>query len=96
MSCSIDEQIREAERELALRRNFYRKQVARQLMDPEQAEYRILVMEAILASLKMLRAPTPELQSCFPLVMFFNTEEARDQAVASIQAQHPNLTPRAL
>jgi hypothetical protein len=59
VSCSIEEQIKEAERELALRRNFYRKQVARQFMTEELAKYRIEVMEAIVTSLQLLRAPVP-------------------------------------
>lgn len=53
MSCSIAEQIKEAERELALRRNFYRKQVARQLMSEDLAKYRTELMESILESLRL-------------------------------------------
>lgn len=96
VNCSIDEQIKEAERELALRRNFYRKQVARHLMSEDLAVYRIEVMEAIVNSLKLLRAPIPELQGCQPLVLYFRTEEDRNSVVTAIQSAYPTLTPRRL
>lgn len=95
-SCSIDEQIKEAERELALRRSFYKKQVARQLMPEEQAARRIELMEAILESLKLLRAPVPELQGCKPLVLYFRTEEDRAGLIQAIQQAYPDMTARQL
>lgn len=96
VSCSIDEQIKEAQRELTLRQNFYKKQVARQLMTEELAQYRIELMQAILQSLRVLQAPVPELQDCKPLVLYFPTDAARDEFVAAIQQALPNMTPRSL
>ena len=96
MSCSIAEQIKEAERELALRRNFYRKQVARQLMSEDLAKYRTELMESILESLRLLQAPVPELQGCKPLVLYFRTDADRDELVTAIQQAMPGLVARNL
>ena len=96
MTCSIDEQIKEAQRELDLRRNFYRKQVARHLMSEDLARYRIELMESILESLRLLQAPVPELQGCKPLVLYFRTDADRADLVAAIQQAMPNLTARSL
>lgn len=96
MSCSIAEQIKEAERELAIRRNFFRKQVARQLMPEEQAAYRIELMESILESLRLLQAPVPELQDCKPVVLYFRTEEDRAGLCEAIQQVYPNMVARPL
>jgi hypothetical protein len=96
MSRSIAEQIKEAERELALRRNFYKKQVARQLMTEELALSRIELMESILESLRLLQAPVPELQGCFPVVLYFRTEADRQELRAAVEEAMPNLVARNL
>lgn len=96
MSVTLEEQIKEVERELALRRNFYKKQVARNLMPEELARYRIDLMEAILISLRLLQSPVPELQGCKPLVLYFRTDADRHELVEAIQVAMPNLVARVL
>jgi hypothetical protein len=48
---SIDQQIKCVARELALRRNVYRKRVERGAMTKEVAEYELACMEAVMETL---------------------------------------------
>lgn len=55
---SIEDQIREVQRELDMRRTVYARRVANKSMTQRQADRQILVMEAVLTTLKGGRALT--------------------------------------
>lgn len=42
------------------------------------------------------RAPTKELKQTYPLVLYFDSEAARDEVIAAYQAYNPKLKARRL
>lgn len=43
-----------------------------------------------------VKAPVPELEGSFPIVLYFGTEADRDGFAALVQAAHPNMVTRKL
>ena len=57
MPITLEQQIKGAERELAMRQRFYKKAVEQGRMELVEAEYEIELMEAILNTLKTVKEP---------------------------------------
>lgn len=55
---TLEEQIKCIERELAMRRNVYPRQVQKGAMRPDVADHEILCMEAVLRTLQQIKQPT--------------------------------------
>ena len=59
MPFTIDQQIREVEREISMRIKVYGKQIERGKMDPDEANTRTDCMRAVLNTLKWAKELTP-------------------------------------
>ena len=94
MSCTLEDQLKEVQRELAIRRSFYAKQVARGLMPHELADRRIELMEAVQKSVQMLIAPVPELAGTHQVVLYFPTAADLDGFISCVQEALPNLVSK--
>ena len=64
---SIDDQIRCVERELAMRRNVYPRQIANGRMKPDAAEYELAALEAVRRTLRTLATIFAEVSDAEPV-----------------------------
>lgn len=88
---SIDLQQKCVAREIAMRKNVYRRRVAQDAMKQEDADREIATMEAVYQSLQLLKAPRPELGDTYPLVMHFATDRDRREFAELIKRERPGM-----
>jgi hypothetical protein len=64
--CTIEEQIAEVERELALRRQVYPRRIAEKKMSEGAADLHMRRMEGVLATLRAVKDPQHQAQNSAP------------------------------
>lgn len=94
MSVTLEEQIKCVAREIAMRRNVYRRRVSQDVMSQAEADREIETMEAVQASLRLMQAPVPELRGTLPLILYFPSDDARDCFIALMKEAKPNLVSK--
>lgn len=93
---TIDVQLKCVAREIALRRNVYRRRIEQGAMKPEEAQREITAMEAVYQSLLLLQAPRPELKDTYPVVLYFASEADRQGFKEAAIEAHPGLAAKSL
>lgn len=104
----LADQVKEAGRELGMRRNVYPKWVEAGRMEQCEADLRLAGMEAIHRTLKWLEGrqdlirdlaavdQMPELVGTVPLVLYFASEQDRREFVALCHEAKPGMIARTL
>lgn len=80
---TIDQQLKAVAREIAMRRNVYRRRVSQGAMKPEEADREIAAMEAVHLSLRLLEN----------VDVYRGTEALLDEAIAAMKALHESAEP---
>ena len=91
---TIDQQLACIRREIALRKNVYRRRVARDDMRQSEADHEIAAMTAVLATVeehKRWSAPHSDLAGTKPLVLYFPSDEARQEFMDAVKEAKPGM-----
>jgi hypothetical protein len=93
---TLDLQLKCVAREIAMRKNVYRRRVSQGAMKQEEADRELTSMEAVYESLKLLQRPDAGLQGTLPLLLYFGSEADRDEFMEMMKEAKPNMVAKKL